>query len=52
MIKSESQTPIENLFIFTQQVYLIDLTIKGVAVKCDKAAAEIGHQRWEFTESR
>jgi hypothetical protein len=52
MIKSEGQTPNENLFFFTQQVYVIDLTIKGFAVKCNNLAAEIGHEPWEFVESR
>jgi hypothetical protein len=54
MIKSEGQTPNENLFFFTQQVYVIDLTINGFAVKCNDLAAEIGHEpwEWEFVESR
>ena len=52
MIKSEGQTPNENLFFFTQQVYVIDLTIKGFAVRCNNLAAEIGHEPGEFVESR
>jgi hypothetical protein len=52
MIKSKGQTPNENLFFFTQQVYVIDLTIKGFAVKCNSLAAEIGHEPWEFVELR
>jgi hypothetical protein len=39
-------------YLSSRSRFLIDLTIKGFAVKCGKLAAEIGHESWKFVESR